>query len=114
MLSVRPPPSTAKKQATLVICVLGIYSCYLSAGMLQEAISSYRSPDGGRYTQCGEKVQGLFWQVYVVSLALLLWFSSAEFHGGERRPADVNMNRSRSAPVGLCDSGQGNQVLARR
>eukprot|EP00903_Cladosiphon_okamuranus_P015393 g14217.t1 len=37
-------------EATLVICVLGIYSCYLSAGMLQEAISSYRSPDGGRFS----------------------------------------------------------------
>lgn len=42
-------PPMYPKQATLVICVLGIYSCYLSAGMLQEAISSYRAPDGGRY-----------------------------------------------------------------
>eukprot|EP00752_Nemacystus_decipiens_P008669 g7737.t1 len=37
-------------EATLAICILGIYSCYLSAGMLQEAISSYRSPEGGRFS----------------------------------------------------------------
>ncbi|CAN0597901.1 unnamed protein product, partial [Laminaria digitata] len=35
-------------QVKLVVAVLGIYTCYLSSGMLQEHIFRYRSPDGDR------------------------------------------------------------------
>eukprot|EP00903_Cladosiphon_okamuranus_P014432 g13392.t1 len=32
------------------ICILGIYGCYISAGMLQEAITTYQADDGARFS----------------------------------------------------------------
>lgn len=56
----RPPPASSSAlrtpnspayfpvaQVKLAISVLGIYGCYLTSGILQEHIYSYRSPDGG-------------------------------------------------------------------
>eukprot|EP00752_Nemacystus_decipiens_P004865 g4428.t1 len=37
-------------EVKLCICVVGIYACYLSSGMLQEAITSYRADDGARFS----------------------------------------------------------------
>lgn len=51
-LSRRVPLSSAPKnpraQVKLVVCVLGIYLCYLRSGMLQENIFLYKAEDGSK------------------------------------------------------------------
>lgn len=45
--AVVPPTGGMSTEVKLAISVLGIYGCYLTSGILQEHIYSYRSPDGG-------------------------------------------------------------------
>eukprot|EP00904_Undaria_pinnatifida_P003278 jgi/Undpi1/12951/HiC_scaffold_7.g02617.m1 len=66
-------------EVKLVVAVLGIYSCYLSSGMLQEHIFRYRSPDGDRFTA----TLFLLWVQCVVNvvfayLAMLFYGRSGE------------------------------------
>lgn len=43
------------QQVQLAICVLGIYGCYLSLGMIQEGITTYRAEDGSRYSGAAQR-----------------------------------------------------------
>eukprot|EP00611_Tribonema_gayanum_P029920 TRINITY_DN815_c1_g2_i2.p1 TRINITY_DN815_c1_g2~~TRINITY_DN815_c1_g2_i2.p1 ORF type:complete len:356 (-),score=153.18 TRINITY_DN815_c1_g2_i2:376-1443(-) len=56
--------SSSRDELKLLVAVVGIYGCYMTSAMLQEHIYSYKSPDGGRFSQ----TQFLLWVQCVVNV----------------------------------------------
>ncbi|KAJ0398330.1 hypothetical protein P43SY_000775 [Pythium insidiosum] len=46
----RSAGSTGSSISNLLVCIGGIYVCYLSYGIFQEKIFTYRTPDGDKFT----------------------------------------------------------------
>lgn len=98
--------------------MLGIYLSYLSAGMLQEAISSYRSKDGDRYNlrdgnmegyQARSLDSGSCWSEIVSSPSGHLLKEIPEMR--RLRAALKGDNKGSSAFAGLGDPEKYNQAL---
>ncbi|CAM9229446.1 unnamed protein product [Ectocarpus sp. 6 AP-2014] len=69
-------------EVKLVICVLGIYSCYMLSGLLQENIFRYRSEDGGRFSS----TLFLLWVQCVVNVAFSLVAMFVNGRSGDKMP----------------------------
>ncbi|CAN0020750.1 unnamed protein product, partial [Discosporangium mesarthrocarpum] len=73
----------------LLIAVLGIYSCYLTSGILQEHIYSYRSPEpelaGERFTA----TIFLLWVQCAVNVAFAFVAMNLSGRSGDRLPVGL-------------------------
>eukprot|EP00903_Cladosiphon_okamuranus_P014426 g13387.t1 len=70
-------------EVKLVICVLGIYFCYMSSGMLQENIFLYRTEDGeGRFSS----TLFLLWVQCVVNVVFAYLAMQAYGRSGDKMP----------------------------